>query len=363
MGSFYSTCSVSHMTLRGEKTSIQLLVPNFYKDFSDSLGMMVSNDGCQMFFSPFGFPIHGEYYDYGQITNIKRDKNVEMLEDFFNLSIEQILDNVGDDRWHRYGEKEGDSHWKVNGKDGNPIKNQKIFLGMAKTYIRTEILEFLQKGYENLLQPKPKKYSSAEFLQKMLHQIDREVSEENPIVKIRMVRKKYNDGEFDNDPKMKADVEELLKHFYDKGLKEFIEKEEEDEYSHYSVRTYIPSLVKTNMFEKLPITTKDFKEDITKQYQFIINFGWKMNRTLLPSNYGSQDTNWAYLNELNTLTNKLLKKNFEGELMDEIYYYMDSKTGEFDLQSFRDDYGYEEFSDAQLEKYAKKVAKDLVKSN
>ncbi len=67
MGSFYTTCSVSHMVLTNQKTSIQLLVPNYSTDFKEHLGMIVSNDGAQGFFAVFGFPIHGRYYDYCKV--------------------------------------------------------------------------------------------------------------------------------------------------------------------------------------------------------------------------------------------------------------------------------------------------------
>src|SRR5206468_2215799 len=114
----YSTCSVTQMTLSRQKTSIQLLAPAYTQDISkDSLGMIVSNDGCQAFFSPFAFPIHGVYDDYGYIDEIIRDKNVEMLEDFFNLSIESIIANIGDDRWYQHGEIEGNGKFKIAGKD------------------------------------------------------------------------------------------------------------------------------------------------------------------------------------------------------------------------------------------------------
>ena len=98
MGSFYSTCSASGMTLTSQKTSILLLAPGYSTDFKEHLGMIVSNDGCQAFFSPFGFPIHGEYDDYGYISDIKRDKNVELLESYFGIDIELILNNIGDGR-------------------------------------------------------------------------------------------------------------------------------------------------------------------------------------------------------------------------------------------------------------------------
>ena len=87
MGSFFSTCSASSMTLVNQKTSILLLTPNT-ESFSEHLNMIVCNEGCQAFFSPFGFPVHGTYDDYGHIDNIQRDKGVEMLEEFFGIDID-----------------------------------------------------------------------------------------------------------------------------------------------------------------------------------------------------------------------------------------------------------------------------------
>ena len=52
------------MTLIRQKTSIQLLVPGYSTDYKEHMGMIVSNDGAQCFFSPFGFTIHGTYDDY-----------------------------------------------------------------------------------------------------------------------------------------------------------------------------------------------------------------------------------------------------------------------------------------------------------
>ena len=78
MGSFYATCSISKMTLSNQKTSIQLLVPRKVYN-GDDKGLYVSNDGACGKYIPFGFPIHGNYYDYGRIENVIRDKNVEML--------------------------------------------------------------------------------------------------------------------------------------------------------------------------------------------------------------------------------------------------------------------------------------------
>jgi hypothetical protein len=65
------------MTLTNQKTSIQLLVPNT-KSLKEHKSMIVSNDGSQEFYSPFGFPIHGRYYDYGYLEDIVEDNNTKM---------------------------------------------------------------------------------------------------------------------------------------------------------------------------------------------------------------------------------------------------------------------------------------------
>ena len=129
MGSFYSTCSISHMTLTNQRTSIQILAPNYSLSLDgDKLGMIVSNDGAQCFFGPFGFPIHGEYSDCGDIDNIIRDRNVEMIEDFFNLDIDQVLGNIGDDRWYKHGEKEKTSIGRLKEKTVGILKIRKFYL-------------------------------------------------------------------------------------------------------------------------------------------------------------------------------------------------------------------------------------------
>jgi hypothetical protein len=62
MGSFYSTCSITHMTLSGQRVARLYLLPSGYWDRSrigkegmydtrvqmiTGKGLMVSNDGCQ----------------------------------------------------------------------------------------------------------------------------------------------------------------------------------------------------------------------------------------------------------------------------------------------------------------------------
>ena len=155
MGSFNSTCSVSHMTLINQKTSILLLVPGFSKDFEEHKSMIASNEGCQTFFSPFGFPIHGQYDDYGYIDNIKRDKNVEMIEEYFGVDIETIINNIGDDR-----------------DIPDELKNKEFYLTLAKTYFRSEVLEYLEIGWDGYELENPVKYTHSEMLSNILQVIE-----------------------------------------------------------------------------------------------------------------------------------------------------------------------------------------------
>lgn len=47
-----------------------------------------------MSFTPLTLPIHGIYNDYGSVENIKRTKNVEIIEKFFGKDIDTIFEEV-----------------------------------------------------------------------------------------------------------------------------------------------------------------------------------------------------------------------------------------------------------------------------
>lgn len=48
-----------------------------------------------------------------------------------------------------------------------------------------------------------------------------------------------------------------------------------------------------------------------------INFGWGLGRTLMPSDYGSQDDNFLQLYKLNDLVNDLLVEDMRSSYYDE----------------------------------------------
>jgi len=300
MGSFYSTCSVSHMTLTNQKTSILLLVPGYSQDFQEHKNMIVSNDGSQAFFSPFGFPIHGEYDDYGHIYNIKRDKNVEMLEEYFGVDIETILNNIGDDR-----------------DIPDELKNKEFYLTLAKTYFRTEVLEYLEQGWDKFNLENPTKYSSSERVNTLLKLLEKRSNK-------KVITTKERD--------------ELYEKMRNKTLTEderyILMEDLRDGNGGYDFnkKTYIATLANENMFSVLPITM-DFKEEIMKQYCMLINLGWKLRRILLPSDYGSQDSNWTELYNFNNFVNELLVEDIRKSVEDHKRWGNEASNEEMDIIS------------------------------
>lgn len=321
MGSFYSTCSVSHMTLSHQKTSIQLLVPTWRNSLQMGNGekqsMIVSNSGCMAFFTPFGFPIRGEYDDYGYITNITRDANVEMLEDFFNCDIEDILENLGDDRYVPQGRK------------GGKLENEGIFKQLFMTYFRTEVLEHLESGWESLLEPTTDKYSSNATIANILEYFtvteeDLNLSKRDASFFKRAVAK-FTES--------RMTIEEIA------GAKarllEVLIAEKSP--SSYECRTYITSICEIDMFDLLPISTEKFKEDICRQFKMLMLLSG-MNRHLMVSDYGSQDTNWDEIVALNTFVNGILESDRIERKTWDIEDYMNG-NGTFDRAEYEKDFG------------------------
>jgi len=272
MGSFYSTCSVSGMTLSHQKTSVLLLIPKHDTSFENNLNMIVSNDGCQSFFSPFGFPIHGNYDDYGYIENIQLDRGVRAIEDYFGVDIQNLLKAIGDNR-----------------NTPSNIKNREIYEKLGKTYIRTEVLEYLQDGWDKIDIENGPEYGPDRRIKKLLDSLNNKlVSEEEKDI----LFEKLGNGEITEEEK--------------KVLLNIIG------HNPIGENSYISSLVIKNMFKELPITS-EFKDDILKQWMMICSLNG-LNRLLLPSVYGSQGTNWVETYKLNNFINDLLvddMKEFE----------------------------------------------------
>ena len=267
------------MTLTNQKTSILLLSPGYSTDIKSHLNMIVSNDGAQAFFSPFGFPIHGEYDDYGYITNIQRDKNVEMLESFFGIGIDDILQNIGDDR-----------------SIPKDIKNKEVFEKLGMTYFRTEVLEYLQKGWDEINIVDPEQYSMGSRIVKLLKCLSKNSVDDNRLFDL--ISKK------DKTREEREEMCDLMDISSGATMRE---------------NSYICSITKCHMFKLLPITL-DFQDDILKQYMFLVTLGYELRKILIPSNYGSQDTNWKAQYELNEFVNDLLVEDLKSYYCDEGEY-------------------------------------------
>lgn len=269
------------MTLTNQRTSILILVPGYDISFKEHLNMIVSNDGSQAFFSPFGFPIHGKYDDYGHLTDIKRDKNVEMLEEYFGVSIDDILQNIG--RKVPVG-----------------IKNEEFYKTLGITYFRTEVLEHLESGWGKVNLTNPKAYTTDHNIKKLLDMIGRGNRQLTPETREEYLKK------FEN----KTITEEEKAIFLERGL-QYVHADDLRSGSVYEFNqnTYITSLCKKNMFSTLPITI-EFKTDIIKQHIMLESL-YHINKNLIPSNYGSQQDNWVEIYKLNELVNDLIAADIE----------------------------------------------------
>lgn len=287
MGSFYSSCSISHMRLTDQKTSVQLLVPGWGTDLQSHKGMIVSNEGAQAFYSPFGFPIHGRYYDYGYLEDIVEDKNTKMLEEYFNMSIDNIVRYIGRER-----------------DVPKDAKNVEFYNQLSMTYFRTEVLEHLQDGWQNIDLVNPKKYTSDETMSNFFKEYFKEKKDEDLILKRAEELKSKNnlsDKESNELKELTLDLMDILRTSIG---------------SIGNSNCYIRLSKNKNMFDLLPIDIS-FKDDILKQYQFLVNFGWGLGRTLMPSDYGSQDDNFFQLYKLNDLVNDLLLEDMKNSYYDE----------------------------------------------
>ena len=102
MGHFSHCCKLSGLPITGG-TPVALIVMKPVKDLYDNsekslkqygTTYMCSNEGTRLKYTPVWFPIIGEYDDYGRIENIVEDDNTKILEAYYGLNIQQIMDIV-----------------------------------------------------------------------------------------------------------------------------------------------------------------------------------------------------------------------------------------------------------------------------
>jgi Mn-dependent DtxR family transcriptional regulator len=257
-------------------------------NFEEHMNIICSNDGAQAFFSPFGFPIHGAYDDYGHIDEIKRDKNVEQLEEFFGITIEDIIANIS----------------RVKEGEIKDLKNEEIYLSLGMTYFRTEVLEFIQRGWEKTDLVNPRKYSSEEYLKGFLDKVkavpDRTLIED--IIKKKQEGIKLTEDEID---------------IYMDSIRSYSTWE----------NCYIKCNSQYNFLKLLPIDFVAQQDEIVKQWKWLSKLSWGLDRVLIPSVYGGQEDNFIETYELNEFVNDLL--------IEDIKYYSDEWGEDADERSAR----------------------------
>lgn len=104
------------------------------KGIKTSLLILIKHEKIEFQYSPFGFLIHGEIDEYYNLINIVRDKNVEMLENFFGVCIGDIIEYLTIDI-------------EISGNYGirKKIKNSLVYKQLSPCYFSTDVLSFLAK--------------------------------------------------------------------------------------------------------------------------------------------------------------------------------------------------------------------------
>jgi len=335
MGSFYSTFSITDASIiDGDATYMQLILPTWVRNPHSidgekigcgEKGLRVSNEGALGEFVPFGFPILGRYADYGDIDDIERDRNVEMLEKFFNLSIENIIDCATDDRWFRHGmdeDRDSDSmDWSIG---NNKMEHIEILKQLTVTYFKKEHYDFLASDFHG--DDSWWMDESRKRLDKMKEGLKRlgEHWSSNPD-KPKLISKEDITDE---------QVTHYRKIFADNGEKD----ESDDEVRNWLVMmansiatkgpfadlTYtfpITSMATTDMYKILPLGVEDF-DNVKKQYQFIINMH-SLYKVLRPSYYGSQSSNKVLYTRFHKFSTELISEESIKEVQNDLAYHIE----------------------------------------
>lgn len=324
MGSFYATCSITDLSITdGDDMYMQLIIPtwvtNPYSIDGERVGcgekgLRVSNEGALAEFVPFGFPIEGKYADYGNIDNIVKTHNIEMLEEFFNLSIENIIDCATDDRWYKHGykpaiEENKEEEYKGQYKSwvigDNKMTNIDILKKLTVTYFRKEHYDFLSKepiGSDTYYNKERK--TRLDKMVKSLTKLDenrpkdgkRKVFDKKNITD--KIREKYKAIRKENSTDEQFD--DLITE-----MQSYLDGSWWD--SELSRMYYIPDLARVNMFKILPIGALD-AEEVTKQYIFISNM-YDLYKVLRPSYYGSQSNNFDAYVKFHEFSTNMVNEN------------------------------------------------------
>ena len=145
MGSFSYTCQLTGVPITsGNRAVLIPLVPrdNVYDCELSELrkkgqASLISNDGCNLYFNEFCFPIFGEYNDYGGLENIVEDDNTKVLEKYFKMKIQDIVDVLCDNR--KDGTEYSDSTKLVKNKNAE----HNLLFTLSSTWIHGDVYDKL----------------------------------------------------------------------------------------------------------------------------------------------------------------------------------------------------------------------------
>ena len=108
MGSFNVVGTMSNLSISpGDKVVFFALTPT-HPEFTEyytvkNSTLLVSNSGASLFFYPRFLPIVGYYNDYGSICNIEHDDNIQYIEEYFEISIDEFMAQI---TRNKYGSEE-----------------------------------------------------------------------------------------------------------------------------------------------------------------------------------------------------------------------------------------------------------------
>lgn len=99
MGHFTHNCKLTGVPIKDNAVLIVMRPNPSYKyemvDFNKyGKSSMISNDNTRLKYLPIWFPIHGKYNDYGGLENIIEDDNTKIIEQYYGLTISQIVDVI-----------------------------------------------------------------------------------------------------------------------------------------------------------------------------------------------------------------------------------------------------------------------------
>lgn len=340
MGSFYATCSITDVSIiDNDKMYMQLILPTWVKNPHSidgekigcgEKGLRVSNEGAMAEFVPFGFPIEGHYADYGDIDGIVKTRNVEMLEKFFNLSMEDIIGCATDDRWVRYGmdeDRDSGSHdWTIG---GNKMENIEILKQLTVTYFKKEHYDYLSEDFRGddsywMEESKKRQNKMKKALKKLgKHNATISSKPKKPELTFEEITEEhisaYREVFLDEDETMTDDqikIEYLSMQSYSNDSNDYKLSRLDMQYLFP-----IPSIAKYDMYALLPLTEEDFTE-VKKQHAFIINMH-SLYKVIRPSYYGSQSDNFGIYADFHKFSAELVSEHKVEMAKSEIGYYIE----------------------------------------